>query len=373
MGKIRISILAILFFFIFFLPSASLAQKNQGDFPTPPKEEKLEGMIIQIIEEKYIDFEGIDRKQLSQKLEVLITKGNETGEKIIIENGTIPVANPLKYQKGDRIIVTSSKNSEGENTYFITDYIRRTPLYLLFTIFVLLAVLIGGKRGIMSLLGMAVSFFVIFSFILPQISNGNNPILIAILASFIIIPITFYLSHGFNRKTTIAVIGTIIALFLTGIIADIFVEASKLTGFASEESSFLQVSARNTINIKGLLLAGIIIGVLGILDDITITQSAIVQKLKETSPKDSFAKIYSKAMDIGKDHIASVVNTLVLVYTGAALPLLLLFMNNPSPLTDVINYEIIAEEIVRTLTASIGLILAIPITTLLAAYFLKNK
>ena len=166
--------------------------------------------------------------------------------------------------------------------------------------------------------------------------------------------------------------GTLIALIITGILSSVFVEAARLTGFASEEAGFLRV-ARQMINIKGLLLAGIIIGVLGILDDITISQSAIVFQLKEANKKLKFNELYKRAMNVGQDHISSMVNTLVLVYAGASLPLLLLFIDNPQPFFEVINYEIIADEIVRTLVGSIGLILAVPITTLIAALVSNKK
>lgn len=164
-----------------------------------------------------------------------------------------------------------------------------------------------------------------------------------------------------------------ISLIITGILAAVFIEAAKLTGFASEEAGFLQVVGEGTINIKGLLLAGIIIGVLGVLDDITISQSAIVFQLKEANRNFNSKDLYKRAMNIGKDHISSMVNTLVLVYTGASLPLLLLFVNNPYPFSQVINYEIIADEIVRTLVGSIGLVLAVPITTLIASTLAVRK
>jgi len=188
-----------------------------------------------------------------------------------------------------------------------------------------------------------------------------------------IIPATFFLSHGFNKKTWIAIGGTLIALIITGVLADIFVEGAKLTGFASEEAGFLQAHKLGLINIKGLLLAGIIIGVLGVLDDITVSQSAIVQQLKEANSKLKAGELYKKAMSVGKDHIASMVNTLILVYTGAALPLLLLFIDNPHPFSDIINYEIIADEVVRTLVGSIGLMLAVPITTFIAAFIASQE
>jgi len=166
---------------------------------------------------------------------------------------------------------------------------------------------------------------------------------------------------------------TFIALVITGILANVFVEVAKLTGYASEEAGFLQVAKQGMMNIRGLLLAGIIIGTLGVLDDITVSQAAIVQQLKEISSKISPKELFSRAMNIGRDHIASMINTLVLVYTGASLPLLLLFIDSSHSFSEVINYEIIAVEIIRTLVGSIGLIAAVPITTFLAVNFMGKR
>lgn len=363
----RITIICLCLFTLFIIPVSAVAQENQL---SPPKEEVLETVVTSIREEKEVEINN--SKQLYQKLELLITSINRKGERILVESGTIPVVNVQKYKVGDELIVTSSENFEGQEVFYISDYIRRTPLFWLFGIFIVLTVLIGKKRGIASLMGMGLSFFMIFSFVLPQILAGKDPVFITITASLFIIPITFYLSHGFNKKTTAAILGTIIALVITGILATIFVDVTRLTGFASEEAGFLQVAKPDLINIRGLLLAGIIIGVLGILDDITISQAAIIFQLKQASPKISFSDLFNRTMDIGRDHIASMVNTLILVYTGAALPLLLLFINTPHPFTEIMNYEIVSEEVVRTLVASIGLILAVPITTLITAFFARK-
>jgi len=358
----------ILFILLVFISNSSvLAQEDKNQTTDLHQEESLEAKITSILEEKEIKPEYSDEKQLYQKLELLITKGSLKGETIIIENGNLPMTNLQKYKVGDRVIISRSKNLEGNDAFYITDYIRRNSLLWLFLIFIASTVLIGRWRGLSSLLGMGGSFFIIFSFILPKILAGGNPIQIAIIGSLFIIPLTFYLSHGFNKKTTVAIIGTLIALVITGILANVFVEISKLTGFASENAAFLQVARGGTVNIRGLLLAGIIIGVLGVLDDITVSQSAVIFQLKKANPKLKQFDLYKKAMDVGQDHISSMVNTLILVYTGAAMPLLLLFINNPHPFSEVINYEIVADEIVRTLVGSIGLILAVPITTIIAS------
>ncbi len=341
--------------------------------PALAQEETLEATVTEVLEEKQITPEFSEEEQLYQKLKLSVTKGSLKGKTITIESGILTKVNQQKYEVDDKVIVSHSKDLNNQDVYFITDYVRRDSLAWLFFIFIVLAIAIGKWRGLTSLLGMALSFLIIFSFILPKISSGGDPIQAAIIGSLFIIPVTFYLSHGFNKKTTVAIIGTIIALIITGILAGIFVGAAKLTGFASEEAGFLQAAREGEINIKGLLLAGIIIGVLGVLDDITVSQSAIVFQLKKANLKMKFEELYKRAMDVGQDHISSMVNTLILVYTGAALPLLLLFVDSSHSFLEVINYEIIADEIVRTLVGSIGLILAVPITTLLAALTSEKK
>ncbi len=347
---------------LFILIPTTFAQEIQ------PQEKKHEAEIVKILEEKEIEVMG--KKQLYQKLELDLQNSDEN---ITLENGNFPVVNVQKFRVGDNVMVSEITGPQGNKSYYISDFIRKTPLFWLFAIFAVLTVLVGKKRGLMSLIGMAGTFLVIFYFILPQISSGNDPILISILASAIILPATLYLSHGINKKTHAALLGTFLSLVITGILANLFVEWAKLTGFASEEAGFLQASKQGLINIRGLLLAGIIIGVLGILDDVTVAQASVVAQLKKTSTSLKFGELYKKAMEIGRDHIASVVNTLVLVYTGAALPLLLLFIDNPAPFGQTINQEIIAEEVVRTLVASIGLILAVPITTVISAYIFSKK
>lgn len=338
------------------------------------QESRYEARVVKIIEEKQINIAG--KNQLYQKIGLNITSGDLKGRNIISENGKIPITYVPKYKTGDEVYITKTNNLGEKDTFLITDYIRRTPIYWLFAFFVILTILVGRLRGTLSLLGMAISFLTIFFYILPNIISGKDPILIAISASVFLIPITFYLSHGINGKTTSAVISTIVSMIVVGFLSNISIEAIHLSGFSSDEASFIQSSTHGLINLQGLLLAGILIGALGIMDDITISQSAIVYKLKETNPTLNFGQIWNKTMDIGKDHIASIVNTLVLVYTGASLPLLLLFVNSTIPFSEVINYEMLAEEIVRTLVSSIGLILAVPITTFIASYlveFRKNK
>jgi uncharacterized membrane protein len=360
MKKIFLSILILLYL---FFPNSLFAQETQITRP-----EQMEGDVVKVEEQKQQSPDG--NEAILQKLEVLVTSGRLDDQTITIEQTS--VGDPRHFSVGDKVMVSVNRDLNGNEAYFVSDYIRRTPLYFLFGLFLLLVAVIAGKRGIYSMGGMVISFGVIFFFLLPAILNGVNPVLAAILSSIVIIPSTFFSSHGFNRKTVSAVIGTFVSLIITGILAVLFVEAAKISGFASEEAAFVKAAQGDLINIKGLLLAGIIIGVLGVLDDITVAQANVVYQLKKLSSKLDVSELYKRAMDVGKDHIASMVNTLILVYTGAALPLLLLFINNSAPFSEVINYEVVAEEIVRTLVASIGLVLAVPITTYITALMISQ-
>lgn len=326
----------------------------------------IEATIVQIIEEKEIEI--MESNQLYQKLELELSTPDH--KKVVIENGNQPIANIIKYAVNDRVLVNTTTGLEGEE-YVITDFVRKDSLILLSIIFVILLVVIAKWKGLSSILGMIFTFFVVFIFILPRILAGNNPVLIAVGASLVIIPVSFYLAHGFNKKTTIAVISSIISLIITAVLASIFTQIGHLTGLSSEEAGMLSID-RGNLNMKGILLAGIVIGALGVLDDITISQAAIVDELAITAKLTKAKDLYTRSMVIGKDHITSMVNTLVLAYAGASLPLLLIFTNNPHSFSEIINYELIAEEIIRTLVGSIGLILAVPITTIIAANWYKK-
>ncbi|MBU1118178.1 YibE/F family protein [Patescibacteria group bacterium] len=331
------------------------------------KNQTLEAEIVKIVEEKETDVMGT--KQLYQRLELELTSPNFGN--IIVENGNQPLVNIVEYKAGDKVLVELTTDLDGGQEYIIIDFIRKDSLILLSIIFVILLVVVAKWKGLFSLLGMIFTFFIVFVFVLPRLLAGDNPILIAVGASLVIIPVSFYLAHGFNKKTTIAIISSIISLIITAALASIFSQIGHLTGLSSEEAGMLSIDQGN-LNMKGILLAGIVIGALGVLDDITISQAAIVDELAKTANLTKAKDLYTRSMVIGKDHITSMVNTLVLAYAGASLPLLLIFTNNPHPFLEIINYELIAEEIIRTLVGSIGLILAVPITTMIAANSYKK-
>lgn len=347
MKKIIIGILLLLFSF-----APVFAQ-------TVPQEEYLKGKIVDVTTE-----DG------ATKYSIEIFEGSLKDQTIEYVHNSELSDKDIEYKEGDKVVV-SYNEIEGEGPVFmITDYWRVSSLNFLLVLFLVLAIIIAGKKAIYSFAGMLLSFVVIFSLILPGILKGQDPVLIAILGSLLIIPITFYLSHGFNKKTTVAVLGTVVALVVTGLLSYLFVELAHLNGYASEEVMFL---GGESFNIKGILLAGFIIGALGVLDDITISQSAIVFELADVNKDMGFLELFLRSMRIGKDHIASMINTLVLVYAGAALPLLLLFVSDNRDALEILNMEMMATEVVRTLVGSIGLILAVPVTTVIAAGLLRKK
>lgn len=244
-------------------------------------------------------------------------------------------------------------------------------MVLLAGIFALFVVLVGRLRGVLALVGLAVSFAVLSLFILPAILQGSNPLLVAVVGGSAIMLATLYLCHGLSARTSVAVIGTLISLLLIGVLGSLFIDWARLTGNTDDQTGLVH-GLFPGIGIQGLLLAGVLIGSLGVLDDVTVTQTSAVWELKEADPGAGWRKLYGAAMRIGRDHIASVVNTLVLAYAGAALPLLLLFSIARSGVTTVATSEVVAEEIVRTLVGSIGLVASVPVTTLLAALVVSS-
>lgn len=332
----------------------------------------LEGIVVDILDQKEESpYEGAE-KQLYQKLLIKITKGEDKGSTFEYENGGYALVEVVEYKIGDKVTINKQIDANNKIYYQVTGFQRITAIWILLGIFIILSLIIGGKMGLNSLIAMILTFFIIFNLLLPQIDNGSSPIWSAILASLVIIPLTFYLAHGINRKTTVAILATLIALVITGLLSQLFINITHLTGTADEEALLLQSLETHHFDLKGLLLAGIIIGTLGVLDDVTVAQSAVVFGLYDVNNKLSLGKLLKKSMSIGRDHITSMINTLILVYTGASMPLLLIFANKNIALKEIFNYELLVTEIVRTLIGSITLILAVPITTYLAAIIVKK-
>ncbi|MPZ88103.1 MAG: hypothetical protein GEU81_08520 [Nitriliruptorales bacterium] len=288
---------------------------------------------------------------------------DDTGEVI-----TFPMIDDTgdTFHAGQRVTVTANETDGEDTLYVISDFQRERPLALLAGLFVVAVIAFGRFQGVRALIGLALTGLLIVLYLIPTILNGQDPVQVALSTSMVIMVITLYLSHGASRKTTAAVVGTALALLLTGALAALFVEGANLTGFTSEEARLANVEAGG-LSLRGLLLAGIILGGLGVLDDVTMSQASTVFELRRANPRAGFRNLTRGALTVGRDHVAATVNTLFLAYAGAALPLLILFAVGIDPVVSVLTSEIVAVEVVRTLVGSLGLIAAVPITTALAA------
>jgi uncharacterized membrane protein len=293
--------------------------------------------------------------------------GAYVGERLSFEQ---PLNSPIR--DGDSILVDIVVQDSGSPLIFFYDFERSTPLLLLLLVFVTAIVVLGRWRGVGALAGLAVSLAVIVAFILPALLEGSNAVAVALVASGLIAFVALFLAHGFTLATAAALLASIASLALTAVLAWLFVVTSKLTGLADETVGYLGALGSD-INPQGLLLAGVVIGSLGVLHDVTVTQVSAVWELKHAKPEADFTELYNRAVRIGRDHISSTVNTLFLAYAGASLPLMLLFSEAGQTLSSVATREIVAVEIVRAMVGSIGLVASVPISTALAAATLASR
>lgn len=333
------------------------------------KEEYFQAKVIRITEAGDNDIEGY--KNPFQKVVVQLLDGPQQYKEIEVDHGVkFTITENQLVKVGQTVILSKATDPEGGTEYQITDHYRLPYLIYIGLFFFVLVVVFSGWRGFGSVIGLTISFLVISFFIVPQILQGRDPLLISLTGAILIMLTTLYLAHGFTKQTTVALAATAITLGFTALLAYLFVAVSHLTGLGSEDAYALRFGQTGSINFQGLLLGGIIIGTLGILDDITTAQTAAVYELYAANPSLKFGSLIKRSLNIGREHISSLVNTLVLAYAGVSLPLFLFFTLNPAgqPLWVIINSEFVAEEIIRTLAGSIGLVLAVPLTTVLAAW-----
>ena len=297
---------------------------------------------------------------------VVVSSGEYRGERFEFEQ---PLDSTIA--DGDAILVDLVDVGDGTVQAVFYDYQRGTPMLLLVIVFVAAIVVLGRWRGVGALAGLAMSLVVIVVFALPALLDGSNSVAVALVTAGAIAFVALFLAHGRGLATAVALLSTFASLALTAVLAWIFLAASKFTGFGDENVGFLDALG-SEIDPRGLLLAGVVIGSLGVLDDVTVTQVSAVWELKRASPRADFGELYGRALRIGRDHISSTVNTLFLAYAGASLPLLLLFSEANESLGSVATREIVAVEIVRALVGSIGLVASVPISTALAAKVLAS-
>ena len=278
-----------------------------------------------------------------------------------------------RFAVGDAVVLSwSGGDPDDPGTYQVVDFQRGGSLWWLAGLFAFAVLALGRWRGLAALAALALSFVVLLVFVLPAILAGHDPLWVAVVGACLIMFAVLYLTHGLSARTSTAVLGTLASLLLIGGLATAFTALARLTGL-DETTSALIGTLGTGVDARGLLLAGVVIGALGVLDDVTVTQTSAVWELRAANPALSARGLYAAAMRIGRDHVSSAVNTLVLAYAGASLPLLLIFSVSGRGLGDVVTSEEVATEIVRTLVGSIGLVASVPITTLVAAVVASNE
>ncbi|RKN41115.1 YibE/F family protein [Micromonospora endolithica] len=300
------------------------------------------------------------------RVTVRVDAGPDAGQQVETPIPTGPGAPAV--EAGDEIILVQLTDPADPTVtaYNIAEHQRGAPLVWLVALFAVAIVAFGRWRGLAALAGLAASFAILLTFVLPGIGAGQSPLLVAIVGAALIMFVVLYLTHGITAQTSVAVLGTLGSLVLTGVLGTVATAATHLTGFGSEEATTLSMYQAD-VDLHGLLLAGIIIGSLGVLDDVTVTQSATVTELAHANPGLSRVQLYRSATRVGRAHIASTVNTIVLAYAGASLPVLLLLTADSRAVTQILTTEFLAQEIVRSAVATLGLIAAVPLTTALAA------
>ena len=311
--------------------------------------------------------DAVEAEALSgcSRVEVDITSGAESGGTGVFLVRDTDFGIP-EMHVGDRVVLLDVPTSPPPFRYTYSDVQRSTPMWWLLGLFVAAVVAVGRWQGVRALAGLAVSGLILVLYVVPALLRDESAVLVALTGTVAIAYLALYLAHGFSHATTVALTGTLASLAIITALALVVAEVAQLSGLANEEAQALRVTA-SALDLRGLLVAGIVVGALGVLDDVTVTQVSAVAALRRANPSLERVKLYREAMRVGKDHVASTVNTLVLAYAGATLPLVLLFSQGAKSSGRIITSEIVAVEVVRMLVGSIGLILAVPITTALAA------
>ena len=308
------------------------------------------------------------------RVRVVLESGPDEGQEATIRLGGSPLDPELSV--GDQLRVAKAvyppgAAPPGPPQYSLVDFERRAPMLWLAIAFVAIVIAFGRLRGALALAGLVLSLVVVLVFIVPAILRGESPFAVALIGSLAVMIATLPLAHGLGPKSLAAISGTSVSLVLVALLALLFTNLTHLTGLSSEEAALLNVNGAQ-ISLEGLLIAGMLIGALGVLDDVTVSQASTVLALRAANPGLRFGELYRRAISVGRDHVSATVNTLVLAYVGSALPVLLIFGSGEVGALDAVNLEVIAKEVVATLVGSIGLIAAVPITTAFAALLAED-
>lgn len=332
------------------------------------RQNTVKALVNEVVSSKYEDVAGSSISVPSQELQVEILEGEDAGKIIMFNNDFI------QLKKGDTFFLNEIIRSDSnERMYSVADPYRLPVIYFFAALLFVLVVIFGGKQGIRGMLSLIGSLLLIMYVLLPSIMKGYDALIVSISVASLIIILGSYITHGFTRTTSSAVLGMIITVVMTGFLAYFATKLSMLTGFVEEEAMYLNFDTKGKIDFVGLLLGGMIIGLLGVLYDAAIGQAVSVEELCKAGPNLSRVEIYKRTLRIGREHIGALINTLAIAYVGMSLPLLLLFSRSDASILQIANREVFATEIIRTLVGSIGLVLAVPITTLIATMMLHGR
>ena len=349
-------VLAILVVLVGLAPRTFHVAQRQADSPTQ------DGVVVRVVEEHT---QPSDRGTQHTRILEVAVGGRVVNIEETTTAGEVSLVPP---QPGNGVLVQSVPGSNGEAVYYIVDHARSRTLWIMTALFAVLVIFVGRWYGVRSLLSLAVTYLILMRFIIPAILSGYSPLAVSLIGGVGIMASTLVLAHGVDRKSGAAIGGTALALVLIVVLSQFAIVAAKLTGLVgNDEASTVFVLFGGAIDARGLLLSGILIGALGALDDVTMTQASAVFELRDANPALHARALYERGMRIGRDHIASIVNTLVLAYAGASMPLLVILASQTEGVGTLLNREFLASEVARTVVGSIGIVAAVPLTTALAA------
>ncbi len=354
----RACLVAVLFV---MYPDSSIAQTVHQDV-----KETVSGTVLEVVREETKEVSGTDTTTTLQEVRVLLQEGSKKGEVVSME------VEVIRLEVGDSVFVNRVVTVNGDEYVTFSSYERRPVLLGVFVLFVGMLLFISRWQGLRALLSLGVSIASIIFILVPALLAGYNPALTTLGIAAVIMAFALFGTHGFNPRSVISYVGTMSAVLFTCIVSYICVKEMRLTGFSDDASVYLNFATNGSLDLASLLLGGIIIGILGVLDDVAVTQASVVAQLKSANATFGFFDLYNRAIVVGRDHIGSIVNTLALAYVGVSLPLILLYAKAGSDIAAVFNQEVVAAELTRIIVGSIGLIIAVPATTAVAAWYYQK-
>jgi len=342
-----------------------------------PKADKFfQAKVLEVLEEKKVELNN-GSTQVQQNLKLKGLEGEYQGQEITFEGiGSVSLVAGNVYTAGDKVLVAATRGADGQVSFYVTDYARSNVIWWLAGIFGLAVLITGRLKGLRALLALGITFLVLVYYILPRIAMGEDPVVTTLVGGFFVLLAIIYTTEGWRPRSHLAVGSVFLSMVFVLVLSWVFMELAKLTGVSGEETGLLTGMFDGQVPFRGLLLAGIIIGSLGVLDDVAVSQVAATEEIHAADKYLAGPELFRRSYRVGVSHLASMVNTLFLAYAGASLPLLLMFVGGHTPfstVSQVLSNEAIATEIIRTLAGSLGIILSVPLATAISVWYYKIK